>query len=106
MMSDENLLREVRTRAIGMGFSARWLILELANRYEKALEPEMLRIFPARGSGKGWVLFKRAEDMIIKEFAKQVEEALLNKKLLCRDDIPVIIKALVKERIRDNGECK
>ena len=82
MMSDEDLLREVRTRAIGMGFSARWLILELANRYEKAMEPEMLRIFPARGSGKGYILFKEAEDMIIEDFAEQVEEALLNKKLL------------------------
>ena len=93
-MTDEKLLCEVRERAKGMHiFNTRWLVLELANRYEKA-QAEIERL--------EHILDKRC-DMCpavmtaIKEFAEQVEKALLNKKLLCREDIPVIINNILKE---------
>ena len=33
-MTNEKLLTEVRFRALGLEFSTRWLVLELARRYE------------------------------------------------------------------------
>ena len=33
-MTNENLIAEVRSRVLGLEFSTRWLILELARRYE------------------------------------------------------------------------
>ena len=34
LMTNENLLTEVRNRAVALEFSTRWLVLELARRYE------------------------------------------------------------------------
>ena len=43
-MKDEQLLYEVHEKAKGMEFSARWLVLELAQRYEQAMaEVERLK---------------------------------------------------------------
>ena len=78
-MTDEKLLQEVRARAMGMGFSARWLILELAGRYERLKEPKMLKIYPARGSGKSGPLVRALRDLdsaraeAIKEFAERLK---------------------------------
>ena len=40
VMTNRQLIEEVRVKAMGMEFSQRWLILELANRFERALENE------------------------------------------------------------------
>ena len=84
-MKDEKLLYEVRERAKGMGFSARWLMLELASRYEMATEPKMLKIYPARGSGKSGPLERALRDLDfartegIKEFADKLTDRICDK---------------------------
>ena len=108
MMTDAELLLKVKVMAIGMSFNNRHLVLELVNRYKTA-KAEIERLQKFEFAPKGYSLKRSLEipDIkaeAIKEFAEQVEEALLNKKLLTRDDIPVIIKNLVKERLGDDSD--
>lgn len=39
MISNRNLIDTVRTRAMSLAFDIRWLILEMADRLERASEP-------------------------------------------------------------------
>lgn len=71
-MTDEKLLQEVRARAMGMGFNARWLILELANRYEMA-QVEIKRLKEAYLAYEETTGIKKAKVEAIKEFADRLK---------------------------------
>lgn len=54
MMQDEELLNELKAKAMGIGQDARWLINELIKRYQiRRLEVEVLRDRIAELEGGG-----------------------------------------------------